>query len=592
MKCYLPLFLCLISVIAAQSQVVPPELPRYLTEQEKWDMQFLAPPPPPSGIIGTPPTVPVRAMAEWEELQALTITWQGQNAILAEIVRAARKECKVIICCNSQSTVTSAKNYLTSAGVDFSTNVEFNVIPNNSIWVRDYGPNCVYANDVDSLYFVDWIYNRTSRPLDNTVPEKLGAIMNIPVYGTSVDPYEMVNTGGNFMSDGMHTAFASRLIINENLPTNPYGASGQSEMEINTIMQQFMGIDRFIKMETLPYDVIHHIDMHIKLIDEETLLVGKYPDNVADGPQIEANIQYVLNNYKTAFGTPYKVIRIPMPPQGGVYPDNNGDYRTYANAVFVNKSVILPFYETEFDTTAARIWQEALPGYKIVGINCNSIIPSLGAIHCITKEIGVPDPIRILHHPLDCADNTYQTSYPVYATLQHRSGISGGTVWYTTDLTQPWQAVDMQKVIGDTANVWTANIPQQAAGSQVYYYIETTANSGKTFKRPMPAPEGWWKFCVFQSTATQEPAQKADLLDIYPNPAASITCIPVNTTAATYGSIALFNALGQQIETVFTGQFPSGKSSYFMDAGRYQAGAYFIQLQTGSSTAIKTLIIK
>lgn len=38
-----------------------------------------------------------------------------------------------------------------------------------------------------------------------------------------------------------------------------------------------MGIDRYIKMDELPYDGIHHIDMHMKLLDEETLLVGEYP---------------------------------------------------------------------------------------------------------------------------------------------------------------------------------------------------------------------------------------------------------------------------------------------------------------------------
>lgn len=36
-----------------------------------------------------------------------------------------------------------------------------------------------------------------------------------------------------------------------------------------------MGIERYIKMQTLPYDGIHHIDMHMKLLDEETLLVGQ-----------------------------------------------------------------------------------------------------------------------------------------------------------------------------------------------------------------------------------------------------------------------------------------------------------------------------
>jgi agmatine deiminase len=158
-------------------------------------------------------------------------------------------------------------------------------------------------------------------------------------------------------------------------------------------MADFMGIDRYIKMETLPYDDIHHIDMHMKLLDEETLLVGQYPAGVADGPQIEANLNYVLNNFRTPFGNPYHVVRIPMPPDGGNdYPNDNGDYRTYANCVFVNKTVLVPTYEEEYDTTGLRILQEQLPGYNVVGINCNNIITSLGALHCITKLVHTPRP--------------------------------------------------------------------------------------------------------------------------------------------------------------------------------------------------------
>lgn len=43
-------------------------------------------------------------------------------------------------------------------------------------------------------------------------------------------------------------------------------------------MLDYLGLDRYIKMETLPYDDIHHIDMHMKLIDEETILVGQFPE--------------------------------------------------------------------------------------------------------------------------------------------------------------------------------------------------------------------------------------------------------------------------------------------------------------------------
>ena len=57
-------------------------------------------------------------------------------------------------------------------------------------------------------------------------------------------------------------------------------------------MNAYMGLDRYIKMQTLPYDVIHHIDMHMKLLDE-TLLVSQYPAGVADGPRLRPT----LNTY-------------------------------------------------------------------------------------------------------------------------------------------------------------------------------------------------------------------------------------------------------------------------------------------------------
>ena len=566
-------------------------LPRYLSAEEK--AQILLKPPvacPPAGRTNPPPG-PVRAMAEWEELQALLITWQGQSAILAEIVRAARKECRVIISCKDQNTLNSASSYLLSKNVDIASNVEFLLAPNNSIWVRDYGPNCVYANKVDSLYFVDWRYNRLTRPSDDTIATSVSKYMNVPLYTTFEAPNDLVNTGGNFMSDGLGTAFASRLILSENAKGNPYGVSTKTEGQIDTILDTYMGIKRYIKMTTLPYDAIHHIDMHMKLLDEETLLVGKYPDGVADGPQIEANLQYVLSNFTSPFGTPYKVIRIPMPPEYDQYPDNGGDYRTYANAVFVNKTVIVPFYEPQYDTTAQRVWQEALPGYTVVGINCNSIIPSLGAIHCITKEIGVNDPLHIVHQQLPCMDNANFPYYPVWATLEHRSGIASAKIHYTTDLSAGWKTADLPPSLIDTNWTHQGLIPQQPAGSTVYYYIEATAVNGKTISRPLPAPQGFWKFCVTESVGAPE-VPAADLAAIYPNPASAITVIPLRTAGPMTVRIRLFNAFGQFVAPVFEGNVPAGDSNYFLDAAQYPSGAYWVELRTNNQVRVQKLIIR
>lgn len=587
MRYYIQTLILVLLFVAFQSTAQQTELPRFLTEEER----SLQQPPPllPIGIT-TPPTSPVRAMAEWEELQALIITWNGQNTILTEIVRAAKEECRVVINCESQTVVTQAKNKLTSSGIDVNTNIDFVIAPNNSIWVRDYGPNCVYSNNVDSLFFVDWIYNRTNRPKDDTIATALAPHFNVPLYSTSAAPTDMVNTGGNFMSDGMGTAFASSLILNENELGNPYGVSEKTEAEIDQILSDFMGIDRYIKMTPLPYDVIHHIDMHMKLLDEERLLVGQYPAGIADGPQIEANIQYVLSNFQTGFNKPYKVIRIPMPPEGNLYPNNGGDYRTYANAVFVNKTILVPFYQQQFDTTAQRIWEQSMPGYKVVGINCNSIIPSLGAIHCITKEVGVNEPLRIVHESLECQDNHLNPlAYGLAAKIQHRSGIAGAKVFYSTNPDGPWETTDMYQGIIPNDD-WFGSIPAQPTGSTVYYFIVAEAVNGKTFARPITAPEGWWKFCVTESVNTKE--QLASIQAIYPNPASAITVIPVQAAQKVQGKIVVFNSLGQEIKTIFSGEIPAGASNYFLDAGKFAAGAYWVKCQAGNQVSTQKLIIR
>lgn len=536
--------------------------------------------------ITSPPTdAPIRTMAEWEELQSMVITWTSFPGILTEIVRHAREELEVIIICTNENVV---KNQLGGAGVDWSSNVTFIEDDFNSIWVRDYGPNTVYLDDVGELAFVDWIYNRP-RPADDKVPEVVATYLGIDNYCTTQAPLDLVHTGGNFMSDGLGTAFSSDLFLEENGPFNEWGISNHDVEDVNQIMEDFMGIHTYPLMEALPYDVIHHIDMHMKLLDEETILVGEYPEGVADGPQIEANIQYVLNNYTTAYGEPYNIIRIPMPPDDGAYPDTwSADYRTYANAVFVNKTILVPVYEEQYDTTALRIWEESMPGYNVVGIDCNDIIPSLGAIHCITKEVGVSEPLWISSNRVNSGCANEPTI--VEAQIKHHSGIDGATLYYKTPTTD-WATIEMSN---SSADFWSAEIPEMTEGSSVSYYIFATATDGKTITRPLPGAEGPISFevinCITNIGVLEN--NQTNLGEIFPNPAAAITCIPVNSSSTLNGVIEVRDILGRTIETVFEGRLPSGDSKYFINADRYQAGTYVITLKTDAALQTQKLIVR
>ena len=553
-------------------------------------------------IYTTPPSEDVRTMAEWEEIQALTITWSTsyniqEETILSQIVANAVQECQVIIVCEEESEVES---YLLNQGIS-TENVNFIKTDFNNIWIRDYGQNTVYKNDVGEAILVDWIYNR-NRPYDDLVPEKVAEYFNMNMHNTTQAPWDLMATGGNFMSDGMGTAFSSELIVDENsggyawegLDGNVYYPDHTIE-EINNTLEKFMGIDNYIIMENLPYDGIHHIDMHMKLLNEETLLIAEYPEGVADGPQIEANIQYVLEHYNSTFGTPYEVIRVPSPPSSsGNYPDNNGYYRTYTNSVFVNNTVLVPFYRTEYDTIAQRIYEEALPGYNIVGIDVDNqgenLISYSGAIHCITHSVGVNEPLLIQHQELE--DSYPIEQYNVSASIQHQSGIASATLFWTTNLEEGYQSLSMTNTDG---NNWSAFIEENlSAPNSVYYYIEATANSGKTLSRPLPAPEAYFKFNILeQNNASLNQNNVTNIqMSVYPNPANAITCIPVNCVGSFDGQISLTDVLGKEVAMIYQGNFESGLNQFFIHANDYVKGMYFIVLDSEQSQIRKRLIIQ
>ncbi|MEC8401284.1 MAG: agmatine deiminase family protein [Bacteroidota bacterium] len=543
------------------------------------------------GIPTPPPGSNLRTAAEWEEIEVLTITWEGFPCILKQITAASVEECRVVIFSENVSQTTSYLTGNSCGGPVAMDSVEVVDAASNSIWIRDYGANTVYTEYNDGRVLVDWLYNRP-RPDDDAIPDVLAAHMGLDLYSTIESPGDLMNTGGNWMSDGYGTAFASELILEENGGGTSWWTTfpDHTEEEINQIVQAYHGVDTYVKMDVLPYDGIHHIDMHMKLLDESTLLVSEYPTGVADGPQIEANLQYVLSNFTTKWGTPFDVVRIPSPPQyGGGYPSQNGDYLTYSNATFVNNTILLPTYYEQYDTTAIRIWEEAMPGYNVVGIDCDSgndnIISLSGAIHCITHSVGVADPLMISHLPLPDTDDT-ENAYAVTADLSHRSGLASVTLSWATSPEGPWTDVAMTET--NAALLWSeyeVDIPAQAEGTTVHYYISAEANSGKTGARPMPAPEGWWSFKVLGETSSLDDEDATSpWQSLYPNPARAVTCLELNLPQMTTCEVVLHNVFGQKVRTLHQGTLNRGVQRVFVDASTLAAGPYLVSLTTAQGS--------
>ena len=518
--------------------------------------------------ITTPPEDDVRPMAEWEEIEAITITWADYPETLSAIVHHAKHECKVYINCVSAEKVKEDLNLYQATyneNVIFLENQDF-----NSVWIRDYGPNSAYLNDVDSLIFVDWVYNRAQRPDDDILPEDFANQLEIPLFQTTEGDFQLTATGGNFMSDGISTGFSSRLVVYENLD--------KTELEIDEVMHDFLGIDNYVKFDTLLYDGIHHIDMHMKMLDEERFIFGQFPEGKGDYDIIEANIEYLLSTQLNAFGEPYEIIRIPMPPNfdESYAGDLEGErsFRTYTNALFINKTILVPTYEEEHDVEALKIWSEAMPGFNIVGIRCNEMIAAFSAIHCVTKEIGVKDPLRIVLQRLKDQDAPKPEGYTLEAKVQHRSGILGVNLFYRSEGDQLYQRLKMELIDAKT-NMYSATIPDFVEDGEIEYYVQGIANNGKVINRPQPAPEANYSFEIRNATTTST----TQLIDVFPraafpNPSAGLVCIPIELSESVVGDLSLLDIHGKLVHRVFEGRFEAGLTKQFIDVANLPSGMY------------------
>jgi len=225
-----------------------------------------------------------------------------------------------------------------------------------------------------------------------------------------------------------------------------------------------------------------------------------------------------------------------------------------------------------------RILQESLPGYHIVPIDCDNqnanIISASGAIHCITKGVGVADPLLIRHQRLT---DTYETvdPYPATAYMRHKSGIASASLFWTTDTAQAWNEMAMSDQGGGD---WTAAIPAQPANTTVYYYVQGTSNSGKVQVRPIVAPEGWWKFRVLDANSSIAAGAGPALVDIFPNPCVSHVSLRLDRNPGS-ARVVLRDATGRVVKT-FNSIHASQDGRALLDVSSLPVGTYALSVET------------
>ncbi len=423
----------------------------YLSEEEMSmplnTQRDFVPTDPPAGII--------RNVAEFDQMQGVLIRYPF--GIPMELIREMADYTTVVTIVASGSQQQAVTTQYQNNNVNIE-NCEFLIAQTDSYWVRDYGPWYVFDGD-NQPGIVDFPYNRP-RPNDNNIPAAMADYLDIDLYGMN-----LISTGGNYMCSGMGIAASTDLVWEEN-PTLTHD-------EVAAYVNDYLGNSVYeVTMDPLG-DYIKHIDCWGKFLSPGKVIIGQVPETDNRYEDFEYIADYFASQ-TSSYGKPWDVYRVFTP---GTAPNT-----PYSNALILNQKVFVPQTGSQWDDEALVSWQEAMPGYEIIGIYSNNW-ENTDALHCRTKGIADLGMLYIDHMPT-IGTVPYHPDYEISADI---TACSGATIYSDSVLIYykinagDFAVANMTNISGNT---YSGTISDVMPGDTVSYYIYAADNSGRQSKQP------------------------------------------------------------------------------------------------------------
>ena len=520
------------------------------------------------------------APAEHEKKAGILLTWDYQeshNTVTADLCKNLQPNGQVwIVYYPGQVPYDTSyiKQYLFQHGV---SDYNFSFVPawTETFWIRDYGPFSVYnqGNEYHRM-ILDAGYSAYGRPKDDSVPAQLAGYWNIEHQDISLE-FE----GGNLLFDGLGRGVTSSRILSQN--------PGLTENQVADTLKKYFGLYDVQILEALENcggGIWAHVDMYIKFLDHEKILVSQYPDTVPDYDIIENNAAQ-LDSLTNAFGNSYEIIRIPAPVNDdGTYPvSQNEEMRTYTNSVTFNGCIVVPSYDQPFDSVAYQVYSRSMPGYDIRMVDARNITPSYGSLHCITKEMVPPQLLRIIFNPVR-GILEYSNEFTVNCRIQSSLDEPEVRIFCRKNQETIFQQTEFQAT--DTGFVALLN--QFEPQDTIYYYLQAIAGND-TIHEPFTAekkPYSFW-FAEVPDTIddkTPLPVGNQHQTTISPNPSDGEFYIMSDMLKA---DVFLYNMKGNLYYSQLNQKFP-----LHLDLKScLHAGIYFIMMKNSDCYSVKKIIV-
>ncbi|WP_406864761.1 agmatine deiminase family protein [Streptomyces sp. HUAS MG47] len=332
----------------------------------------------------------VRTFMAWPALSSVWSTSLGAvRRDIANVAHAISRYEPVVLLARSEQAADA--RYMCGSGAYYG--IEVLEIPNDDLWIRDFGPTFVVAPGavagVDTN-FNGWGKTGTSyyQPYAN---DAAAAATLLTQYGVSRIQASFVGEGGSLETDGQGTLMATvSSLVNSN--RNP----GMTQAQVEQAMKSALGIDKVIWVPGLAGQDITdcHIDCLARFVAPGEVILDK------PGPGVDPKWVAVYQETKQALqsatdaqGRSLTITELPGPDRAAIRGRGSGFLSSYTNYYTANGAVFVPqFGDGYADGIAYAILQSKYPGRNIVQLDIDNIAGGGGGIHCATQSQPVVPP--------------------------------------------------------------------------------------------------------------------------------------------------------------------------------------------------------
>jgi agmatine deiminase len=246
-------------------------------------------------------------------------------------------------------------------------------IPNNDIWIRDYGP--FFVKEENKTKILDFQFNAWGEKfppwdLDNQVPLKLSQLLSL-----EREVFDVVLEGGALEFNGTGVIMTTKqCLLNKNRNPN------MSQNEIESLLKKSFNIEKVIWLERgLEGDHTDgHIDDFARFVSENKILLCQTEDKA------NPNYQHLRDSKKQLEELGYELDFLPLPQDM----HREGEYlpASYANFIFLNDAVVMPIFNCAQDALAKSVFTKSFPSKDVITIDSSLLIQEGGGLHCMTKQ--------------------------------------------------------------------------------------------------------------------------------------------------------------------------------------------------------------